>query len=207
MEQKPIVFLARTMTREERAARAEREGAELIRARRAEWDRIVDAAHKDIRALQARGSKSKVAVVARFKQAASALSDDWAPLASCSKGCVRCCTGFIGLEESDARHVAEATGARIAKPKGQAIPVASAAALGPCPFLKDQACSIYPHRPLACRTTIGLDAVPEEDCGPGATGLAMGNRNGALFREAAAHYTGDRGQRDIREWFPTGLKR
>ena len=208
MEEKTVVFLARQMSREERMQRARDEGAALIAAKRSSWDQIIKELHTDIQALRARGSKSKTAVISRLKVAASRMAEDWAPLASCGKGCSTCCNGAVGVDESDARHIAEVTGAPMAKPGGKPIDVHAAAALGPCRFLKkDGACGIYAARPLACRNTLALYGVPEEDCGPKGKGEFAGNTNGSLFRTIASHYTGDVVQRDIREWFPHGMKR
>lgn len=70
---------------------------------------------------------------------------------ACKKGCSACCQMNITVSSMEAESIAAATGRpaaivteTIAHPQEEFIG-------NPCPFLRANECSIYDHRPLACR--------------------------------------------------------
>jgi len=70
---------------------------------------------------------------------------------ACKKGCSACCQMNITVSSMEAESIAAATGRptaivteTIAHPQEEFIGK-------PCPFLQADECSIYDHRPLACR--------------------------------------------------------
>ena len=102
-------------------------------------------------------------------------SDAWArPLqavSACRQGCSHCCHIPVALTDVEARLIGERIGRTPAvpphAPRGEAalgqaqVPGAPADDAGytdPCPFLEQDVCSIYTHRPLACRVQLNMDA-------------------------------------------------
>lgn len=90
--------------------------------------------------------------------------------APCRAGCDHCCHIPVVITSAEARQLARATGRSLSAPAG--IPCDStdvahaqdwqaqqeARWVGtPCPFLKNSTCSVYEHRPFACRTHVTLD--------------------------------------------------
>jgi Fe-S-cluster containining protein len=74
----------------------------------------------------------------------------------------------------------------------------------PCPFLQDNRCSVYEHRPLACRTLINLDdddllCRHAEDGPPASVPYA----DARMFRALALAAQADSRFADIRDFFPT----
>ncbi|HIV70901.1 MAG TPA: YkgJ family cysteine cluster protein [Candidatus Aquabacterium excrementipullorum] len=91
---------------------------------------------------------------------------------SCKAGCSACCRTIpVEISDLEARHIAAATGRAAA-----ALPPGRHTALGqvdtPCPFLVENRCSIYEHRPYSCRSL----AVVDRDA------LACSEENTALTR-------------------------
>lgn len=143
---------------------------------------------------------------------------------ACRKGCNHCCHIGVHIPEPEARVIAAEIGRPLAQPSADRILAASASlepeaiqatltkqqalsdlhAGTPCPFLVDSACSIYAHRPLACRQLINVDdddllcrlvpgtavTVPYLDL----RDLQMGAISALGVRMRIA---------DIRDWFPT----
>lgn len=98
------------------------------------------------------------------------------PHVVCKAGCSACCHMQVEMTDVEAERIARSTGA-----KAQSLPpgrhTTAVEKLGrkdtPCPFLKDDQCSIYDVRPVMCRdmAIAGPDA------------LACSFENMALFRE------------------------
>lgn len=112
-------------------------------------------------AQSARTARQRVVWMHRW---ASAWAEPFSAVSACARGCDHCCHLAVPVASSEARLIAEATGRAAASPTGDARmsdedwKAIERAALGtPCPFLRDQACSIYSLRPFACRTHISLD--------------------------------------------------
>lgn len=73
------------------------------------------------------------------------------PHLACNAGCSNCCRHIpVEISDLEARHIAAATGKACATlpPGRHTLPRVS----GACPFLTDDRCSIYEHRPYACRS-------------------------------------------------------
>jgi uncharacterized protein len=75
-------------------------------------------------------------------------------LVACKKGCANCCHIQIILSKFEADFIALHTGLVINKIQPLFIPNSDGWVdpSKPCPFLKDNSCSIYSCRPMACRT-------------------------------------------------------
>lgn len=77
---------------------------------------------------------------------------------ACKKGCSHCCHISVLLTKTEA----ELVGKRIGRVPEDLKVTSSRPDLGfdysnPCPFLKNDACSIYEHRPTICRTSVSTD--------------------------------------------------
>lgn len=76
----------------------------------------------------------------------------------CKRGCNSCCHIAVGVLEPEARAIGERIGVKPADVLGRDdFKGFDWGAHNPCTFLKDGECSIYEHRPLACRTHFTLD--------------------------------------------------
>ena len=70
---------------------------------------------------------------------------------ACKKGCSACCQMNVTVSSVEAESIAAATG-RIAANLTESVAHSQDEFVGkPCPFLHADECSIYDHRPLACR--------------------------------------------------------
>ena len=119
----------------------------------------------------ARNAPTAPARVLWLQRAAS----DWAqPLqahAACRVGCSHCCHIAVALTDVEARLVGRAIGREPAvvaeapltpeaaeRMRLPGAPEDRNGYLSPCTFLVEGECSIYEHRPLACRTQLNLDS-------------------------------------------------
>jgi len=88
---------------------------------------------------------------------------------ACAKGCAYCCHTFVAVTPPEAFRLADAVHAGRAagmtpdavRTRGKPLigipPEARIGGKLPCPLLVDGACSVYRHRPLACRQATSLD--------------------------------------------------
>lgn len=107
-----------------------------------------------------------------LQRAASAWSKPIEKVAACRKGCAHCCHISVTISAVEAAVIGRQVGVRPAQPR-KAVKLQSIQALQgalaevqaisaraettPCPFLVDNACSIYEARPMACRLLLNLD--------------------------------------------------
>ena len=107
--------------------------------------------------------------VIRLREIADKVGAAIAPFTPCRKGCSACCHKPALISEMDAMLISEATGKPLAAPRRVFDVTAGEEARRsffapyagtPCPFLKDDACSIYEHRPIVCRVHHSLEATP-----------------------------------------------
>lgn len=103
------------------------------------------------------------------------------PHIACRVGCSACCHQRVMMSQTEA----DAIGHRIGRPAVQLRPDYVPPALGdfgpdtPCPFLMNDACSIYEHRPFVCRNYVNLDTDP----------LLCGAENQALAKAGDPRHT------------------
>lgn len=79
------------------------------------------------------------------------------PYVACSNGCSACCKMNVMISQFEANFIEKATGIKpkqvtssLLHPQDKFIGI-------PCPFLKDDSCSIYDARPFACRKHLCFD--------------------------------------------------
>jgi Fe-S-cluster containining protein len=132
-------------------------------------------------------------------------------LVPCSRGCSKCCHMATMLTAQEATLIAQQTGARLAEPQvyfSGADGEHERYAGQPCPFLKNDVCSIYQHRPFACRVHVHIDrdntlcqVVPGERIRvPMLDTMEFDTRYVAAFGGPFSAKLAD-----IREFFPKGL--
>lgn len=124
----------------------------------------------------------------------------------CKRGCSHCCYVNVSITAYEALYIEETTGHKITngehKKRGDYT-------LTPCHFLKDNECSIYESRPMACRVFGAFDS--PEYCAdptfpahyiislvmPGAGGMDAANHAYMMI----LHYNDGQPIKDIREFF------
>lgn len=155
----------------------------------------------------------------RLREVASKAAELVRPDTPCRDGCAACCYQAVPVLLTEARIIADKTGRALnrskqLRPSVELERVAEELAANtmklandpkPCPFLKDDRCSIYEDRPLACREhhvlhpdasrcRIGPDTINVRS-----VKFDLGWINAAMFQlslrpnEALA---------DMRDWFP-----
>ena len=124
---------------------------------------------------------------------------------ACRNGCSHCCHIRVDLAPTEADLLGHSIGRRPEAPSAAQLQTFEPGYHRPCPFLKDNTCTVYDHRPLACRVHVNFDAdallceltqwASEIRELPG---LALKE----TFDRAYAHICGLRNA-DIREYFPS----
>lgn len=145
-------------------------------------------------------------------------------VAACRQGCTHCCHISVQVPEAEAQVIAKAIGRRLTDPAPDRVvqtdeshdaaqheammarqdDVARLHEGVPCPFLADGSCSIYEHRPMACRHLVNVD-VDDLLCRlvPG-QGLKVPYLNTQSQKLAHVAAMGLRRRiADLRDWFPT----
>lgn len=136
-------------------------------------------------------------------RAADVLGAAFGPNSACRAGCSHCCHIPVSLSATEARAIGKAIGHPPAA-VSEHIDVAIEGYEAPCPFLRDDQCSIHPHRPAVCRTHLNLD-VDDLLCRliPGRA-IPVPYVDTRLFAIAGVEIEPNASNwADIRQWFPT----
>lgn len=150
-----------------------------------------------------RPKKERLAVAIRL---VDELGSTLQPFLACRKGCDHCCHIPVQMTQLEAERLGRAIG-REPNARLRYRPSAPEA-FGyhtPCPFLKDGMCSVYEHRPFACRHQHSLDSdalfcrldVPDGY----AASVPRVQYNVALLVYGSAMSSSMK-VGDIRDWFP-----
>lgn len=75
---------------------------------------------------------------------------------ACHKGCSHCCRGDIAVSPLEIEYIKKNTKARLLS---EDISISPENKFQACPFLQNNACSIYEFRPYVCRTHVSLAEV------------------------------------------------
>ena len=126
---------------------------------------------------------------------------------ACQRGCADCCRMNVTISAQEARMIAEASG-RLAAPLATSREHDNREFLGqPCPFLVDNACSVYDVRPLVCRSHFSFDATAHWCAPERSTTVQMKLLRFSGARRAYDGVVGDGPatiKADIRDFFPPG---
>lgn len=74
-----------------------------------------------------------------------------APHVACAGKCADCCRMNVSISGLEAKLIADATGRKVATVASSVKHEQDAFVGVPCPFLSEDLCTIYEHRPLVCR--------------------------------------------------------
>lgn len=107
------------------------------------------------------GQRSKLT---KFIRLATELNEAVAPQSQCAVGCHECCRISVSMTSLEAELIGKAIGVLPAKPAKAYLVTGEADWSAepmrffgvPCSFLEKGQCSIYEHRPVACRTHTNL---------------------------------------------------
>jgi Fe-S-cluster containining protein len=196
----------------------------------AKADRAIAATDKNAVSVALQRAHKAPAMRARIlwiRKAGDHFAEGLKTVAPCtSGGCSDCCSQAVIISRAEAEILAAETGAYLERNPAYIARIADAMSRHhrnfdrdtaekytavPCIFLKAGRCSIYEHRPIACRVHFTLDRdnllcrfikgqtnrIPGLDIEP-----IMGNLARVIGTDSnAADHT------DIRDWFPKGLNK
>ena len=119
------------------------------------WDALLPEMERILRSNASVRSK-----LGRFRAIADDIQAVLAPMTPCRRGCSHCCNIPVIISQAEADEIGRAIGRparQVAVKQEDRETVARRWHGQPCPFLQDNACSIYAHRPMACRLHATLD--------------------------------------------------
>jgi Fe-S-cluster containining protein len=93
-----------------------------------------------------------------LRQLADTFATAVGPHAACRDACSACCYQPVSVTLEEAELIARETGVSLHTPAKWSTEADMAHVGQPCPFLRDARCSIYSHRPMACRLMFNMDA-------------------------------------------------
>lgn len=176
------------------------------------WNQHMLRIREQLTTLQPRGQTTSQKVIKDFYALIQPALDAINTVATCGKGCSHCCHIPVRITEYEAELLAEATGRQmkyLSAKQAKRDPTQP----GPCPFLQDGACAVYPVRPLICRIHYSVDDSAHWcDYSQGVKyPVAYVDRRPLelMFGAMLANFETVRGKRraihfqDIRQWFPT----
>lgn len=116
--------------------------------------REVSQLPKRISIMNARGS----AKLRQIHVAADRIFTYATPHAACARGCAHCCYIAVRITTAEAHFIGEHIGVSPKEFSSTVIRDANSFSnKTPCPFLKNDECSIYEWRPLTCRSNFNFD--------------------------------------------------
>lgn len=146
------------------------------------------------------------AKVIRIRYLAAEVSALVAPFTGCSQGCAHCCNVAVSVPRTEAKMIAKATARKLSEPASTYRVDTEEGRRDyfgvPCTFLQAGRCSIYEHRPLACRTLINMDS-SDLLCQlvPGVE-VPVTYLDTRLIKGIFVELLQDDDYADVRDWFP-----
>ncbi|MDE5270256.1 YkgJ family cysteine cluster protein [Pseudomonas aeruginosa] len=141
----------------------------------------------------------------RLRKLGDRIAEAIGPHSACQKTCSHCCHIAVAIHEVEADIIAEATGRkRTQSPSGEPVgELANRYFRQPCPFLKQNACSIYNSRPMACRlhfSISGTNAMCDTRIAPVDSTAINLNLNDFWFGYMSVMHVSP--MEDVRHYFP-----
>ena len=90
-------------------------------------------------------------------QLADLFGESVGPHSACKDGCDACCRQPVAVTRQEAEVIARKTGAPLHQPSAWSTKGEERFVAQPCSFLEDSRCTIYEHRPMACRLMFSMD--------------------------------------------------
>lgn len=106
------------------------------------------------RAMKEPNRQQKIIWLWRLTQPLKTVMKD---VAACREGCAHCCYTPVLISHVEAEVISKLTGHPMVSPSEYTIEPNMSYLGVPCPFLKDDRCSIYSSRPFACRVHYNMD--------------------------------------------------
>lgn len=127
---------------------------------------------------------------------------------ACSRGCDHCCKMAVSMSSIEAEMIGQSIFVRPRKPETNmdGMEMVDAYKGVDCPFLVDKVCSIYDHRPIACRAHHNISKYPDLCDVIGNPGSDVPALNFTFAHAAYVQFFFDSEFNDIREFFPNGLR-
>jgi Fe-S-cluster containining protein len=133
-----------------------------------ELQRKIDAMNRQVIPIKVEHTKRLNAVIKSPRSMHSKIESVWAaldeigkaikPFAACKRGCSHCCYQSVLISAREAELIGKRIGVKPRSYTGvRKRDDIESGYHNPCPFLKDNACSIYAHRPTPCRQLYNLD--------------------------------------------------
>ena len=152
------------------------------------------------------GNESPVSKLAKIYDLADEVGKVLAPHMVCEKGCSHCCRIDVAVTAVEAQYIQKNVG--ITPDMGHTVTSGHGDTKQPCSFLDAAGtCTIYAHRPFACRAFYALDnpAFCESLDTPHVTYTSESNGMLNKLFMMIAHLNGRQPIRDIRDFFPKKL--
>jgi Fe-S-cluster containining protein len=92
-----------------------------------------------------------------LRELAATFGEAVAPHAACRDACSGCCYQPVALTRQEAEVIARETGAPLHQPASWSTEPQMRYVGQACPFLRDDRCTIYRHRPMVCRLIFNMD--------------------------------------------------
>jgi Fe-S-cluster containining protein len=146
----------------------------------------------------------------RLVEIARELANRVAPLTPCGSGCAHCCKQPVAISSWEAARIAKFTGRKLVDPVGVMPGQDNNEELRrryggvPCPMLRNNRCTVYAVRPLACigHHSLASDpAVCDTARNPDATVQGVDDEE-FIFIKVGMFFTAGCKSADIREFFP-----
>lgn len=132
------------------------------------------------------------------------LASKVAEQAACKKGCSHCCYQAVAISQWEAQRISEFSGVPMGQVHANALRdniVAEFSGVA-CPFLKDDFCTIYDVRPMACRMHFNMSDDPSLCDIKNNPGASVPMFNFLPMEFAAATLLVELPFADIRNFFP-----
>jgi hypothetical protein len=110
-------------------------------------------------AIQRKLSSENASARSKLRKIYSLMSDLMGaaePYVACGKGCSSCCKMNVMITQVEANYIEMETGIKPIQLTSYRIHGKEEFISVPCPFLKDDSCSIYEARPFACRKHVSF---------------------------------------------------